>query len=512
LRHHTRPPEGCKGGFPVECTAQADGLLHGTERLIKGIGRRTRSLENAARDTFGLDVPKALQTSDWSAKRLSDGQLAYAATDAVVAWRLWLVQKKRLKASGRLVAYTLQRDVLPAVADMQLRGLRLDRNKHAEQVESWKLRLAEARREYHELTGQSPPATDVEVRAWVERTAPPEKLLEWRRTEKTGEISIAEVYLKRLALLGDPTVKLVLKMRSAEKLLRNFGPKLVGFIHPVTARIHADYMVGATKAGRFSAKRPNLQQLPAKRAPDFKGCIVPALGHVLVGCDFNQIEMRAAAWISGDRALTAVYAAGRDLHVETAAIIAKVPVERVTPEQREGAKPVNYGAIYGVGPLTLAENAFAEYEIEMSEAEAQAALERFFVAYHGFNDWRWDHWHRVKNIGRVRVPGSGRTVERGWEYGGRIRFAQACNIPVQGIAADCLLRAIKLVYLRWKGGGGLVACLHDELLMEVPEAQAEAARVLLEESMLEAFVATFPKAPIVGLAEAKVGRSWKEVK
>jgi hypothetical protein len=172
----------------------------------------------------------------------------------------------------------------------------------------------------------------------------------------------------------------VLAILAKEKLLSTFGAKFADKVNPVTGRLHTSYLLAGTKAGRFSASGPNLQQLPSTAAPEFKRCIVAAPGHLLVGCDWSQIEMRAAAWISGDRALTRVYADGRDLHAETAASVARVPVEHVTKEQRQAAKPVNFGAIYGIGPTSLAANAFADYGIEMSERDAAHALDRRFRA------------------------------------------------------------------------------------------------------------------------------------
>src|SRR5262249_44163647 len=158
-------------------------------------------------------------------------------------------------------------------------------------------------------------------------------------------------------------------------------PKLQQFINPVTGRLHAHYNLAGTKSGRFSCSAPNLQQLPSAKAPEFKNAIIAAPGHVLVGGDWSQIEMRAAAWISRDPALTAVYEQERDLHTETAAVIAGVAAAEVTPAQRQGAKAVNFGSIYGIGPRTLAEDAFDTYGIDMTEAEARAALARFFLAY-----------------------------------------------------------------------------------------------------------------------------------
>jgi DNA polymerase I-like protein with 3'-5' exonuclease and polymerase domains len=503
LRHHTTPIEGVKG-LPIECTLQGGGLVIGV-----GHGGEKRSLANVASAILNLNPPKALQSSAWGAPRLSPGQIAYAASDAVLAWRLWPKLNAAITARRCTLAYQLQRNAIPAVADMGLRGLGFDCNKHALQVDGWSRQLSDARHQFVEMAGRAPPSKPAEVRELITGVAG-DLLPNWPRSKKTGELSIKGSHLKRLITAGVAGARPLIAMLAMQKLLSTFGPKLADSVSPATGRIHCSYNIGGSKAGRFSAEKPNLQQLPASRAPEFRRCIVAAPGNVLISCDWNQVEMRAAAWLSKDQALTRVYAEGRDLHSETASAIARVLPGLVTPAQRQAAKPVNYGAIYGIGPVTLAEDAFDNYGIEMTEPEAKGALVRFFETYRGYDKWRWDHWRLVKLNKRVVVPVSGRTVEGAWEPEGRVRFPQACNIPIQGMCADAMLRAIALMGRRLPGA--MVACLHDEILLEVSEGDADRAKVALEEVMVEAFSMTFPGAPTNGVAKAGVGKDWLEAK
>jgi DNA polymerase-1 len=502
-----RPPAGRRSRGRVECTMQGAGLLLGTEHSALG----GRSLANAAARILDVEVPKDLQRSDWAAPKLSPGQLAYAASDAILAWRLWPEIERQLTAKKRIGAYELQRRAVPAVADMQLRGLLLDKDEHHRQTEVWAHELAASRQQYVELTGNPPPSTPAEVRSWLQRVLPEDRLASWPRTA-TGELSIAQTFLKRLVDID--SAKPVLVILARQKLLQNFGPKLSGLINLVTGRLHCDFNLAAAKSGRFSASTPNLQQLPNSRAPEFKRCVVAAPGNLLVGPDWSQIELRGAAWLAQDMALTRVYAEGRDLHVETAASIAGVPAEVVTAGQRQAAKPVNFGAIYGIGPATLRADAFANYGVEMSELEAARALDRFLSAYTQLARWREINADICQARGYVEI-GVGRVVEAGWEYSGRLSFPQCCNLPIQGICADAMLRALTLTHRRLKLAGirgGIIASIHDELLLEVAEGDAEPARLILEESMLAAFSETFPGAPANGVAAAKIGRSWAEVK
>jgi DNA polymerase-1 len=234
----------------------------------------------------------------------------------------------------------------------------------------------------------------------------------------------------------------------------------------------------------------------------------------LVGCDWSQIELRAAAWISGDPELTALYWEGRDLHREIAAQIANVPLSEVTPAMRQAAKAVAFGSIYGIGPTSLAEDAFDSYGVEMTVDAAKLALDAFFRRFSTLDRWRRNHEAICQSIGHVRI-GAGRVVEAAWERNGQLSFPQCCNLPIQGISADAMLRAIALVHRCFTAAnisGGLVATVHDELLAEVNEGDAERARDLLQAAMIEAFEQTFPGAPTQDVAVATVGRNWAELK
>jgi DNA polymerase-1 len=402
-------------------------------------------------------------------------------------------------------AYALQRDAIPAVVDMELRGLGIDLAEHGRQVEEWSRQLADARQKYAAATGRPPPSKPSEIREWITEVAG-DLLHDWKRTTN-GELSTAELQLKRLANVA--SAHPVLVMQAMAKLLSSFGPKLAAYVNPVTGRIHCSYNIAAAKSGRFSATRPNLQQLPSARSPDFRRCIVAGPGRVLICCDWDQIEMRAAAWISADPVLTAVYEQGRDLHRETAARISGAAV--VTDEQRKAAKAINFGSIYGIGPKRLVEYAFDRFEVTMTEDEARRSLDAFFATYASLKRWRRDNYNRAQASGVIHI-GAGRVVEATWEEGG-LTFPKCCDLPIQGACADAMLRAIRLVDRRLRGlDAGLVASVHDELVVESSEAGADRARETLEEGMIEAFVSTFSGAPVRGVTKTGIGRNWLEAK
>jgi DNA polymerase-1 len=512
IQHHSqyRRPAFRRSLGRFECTQQAAGLLRGV-----GFAGERRKLEIAARDFLGFDVPKKLQVSDWDAPILSQGQIAYACTDAISTWRLWPLMKAELRARQRWDAYVLQRGAIPAVADMELRGLGVDREAHAAITRRWAEELAEARHAYQELTGEAPPSKDADVRAWITHVLAkdPDRLARWPRTP-TGLLSTRTEHIQRLADI--PSARPILGIKAHEQLLRNFAAEWIAKVSPATGRLHCHYNISGSKSGRFSANNPNLQQLPGQKAPEFKHCIVADPGNLLVGCDYNQIEMRAAAWLYDDRALTAVYAEGRDLHTEAVTFIVGVRPDQVTPEQRQKAKALNFGAIFGIGAASLQQYAFANYGAEMTLQEAQNALDRFFNTYRQLKRGLRRNYDVCKARGYIEI-GCGRIIEAAWETetGGTLRYTLCANAPVQGICADAILRAIIWTHARLKKAGirgGLVACVHDELLLEVHQADAEAARGILQQAMLDAFIETFPGAPTNGVVKAEIGRTWAEVK
>ena len=500
------PPVRSPRPSRTDCTQQAANLLLGVNYDIG------RSLADTVRVFLKLTLPKGLQLSDWGAARLSPGQQAYAGLDAVLARKLWPLLEAELKRKDRYAAYVLQRKAIPGVADMQKRGMRLDRDKHKEWVETATRGLAEARRSYQAMMRRPPPTSDNDVREWLRLVLDEGRLRRWPRTGKKSELSVATVDIKYLTDV--PSMPLVLDIMRRQRLLNNFGDNLATKVSPVTGRIHCSFILGGTKAGRFSSRDPNLQQLPAKRAPEFKECIGAEEGCLLIACDWSQVELRALAWLSRDQALTQALHNQRDLHKATAARVNRIPETEVSAAQRSVAKIVNFATVYGGGPRTLVAQIFLDLGVRLSEAEAAAMQEAFFAQFAQAHQWRLDNHERCKRQGYVRI-GCGRTVEGRWEASRKLSFTQHCDLPIQGICADAMLRAITLAHARLKQAsinGGLIATIHDELVVEAAAADAEAARTILEQTMTDAFAETFPGAPTNGVATAKIGRNWAEVK
>jgi DNA polymerase I len=188
----------------------------------------------------------------------------------------------------------------------------------------------------------SVPETPAKKRAALVAILSSEELRRWRRTKKTNALSTARSDLLRAAAY--PPIQALVELSEVDKIMTAFGPTLTALVSPVTGRIHANYRVAATAAGRATCSYPNLQQAP--RDKDFRALFKPGPGAKFVGGDFSSMELRAAAHISGDRAMTAAFAHGVDLHRLTASRMTGKLLEDVTAEERQAAKPVNFGAIF----------------------------------------------------------------------------------------------------------------------------------------------------------------------
>jgi DNA polymerase-1 len=527
-----------------ECSMQAAGLMLGVHR---------RSLEDTARYYFGIELPKELQLSDWGADRLSQGQIAYAALDAILAFQLWPHLLRDLIKAERIGAYVLQRQAIPPVVRMQARGALMARAAHEGQIQHWQAELAQVRGDYHALTGELPPETPADIRVLLKDKLPPEVLQAWPRTKKTGELSTATEHLLRHAVTV-PELRLICTIKKFEKLLSSFGTTLAARISK-DGRINAGFNIASAKTGRMSCSDPNLQQLP--RDPAFRNCFVAADGYILVVADYNMMELRAAAEISNDALLRREFTNRVDLHRRTASQMFAIPEDQVNAEQRQAAKPINFGVIYGAGGAGLAQSAWASYGVVLTPQQAQAARDRFLARYRTLARWMRDHADLCQHRGHIAIGRYGRVILAEWEnapqptaisgpYGyddddddsdiddedgldaripyGRnyppraispLKYTLCCNAPVQGAGAEIITRAIALIdRMLEKAGipGGLVLVVHDELALEVPEDHAKEAAKLLRKAMEQAFREHFADAPIYGLVDVHIGKAWGEAK
>jgi DNA polymerase I-like protein with 3'-5' exonuclease and polymerase domains len=386
-----------------ECSMQAAGLMLGVHR---------RSLEDVAQHYLGIALPKELQLSDWGAEKLSPGQLAYAALDAIVALQLWPHLLRDLIKTGRGTAYVVQRDVIAPIMRMQARGVLMDIAVHQQQIQRWHTEHANACDAFLALTGQAAPETPAEIRDLLARVLPAETLQEWPRTVKTGALSTAADQLRKQAV-NVPALDQLCTLKKYEKLLSSFGDTLAARVGK-DGRIRAGFNIAAAKTGRMSSSEPNLQQIPRDKA--VRNCFVAREGCLFVLADFNMMELRAACEISNDTMLRRDLASNVDLHARTAAQMYGVSEDHPDIKAlRQGAKAINFGTIYGAGGAGLAASAWTSYGVVLTPAEAQAARDRFLARYRGLARWMWDHANLCQHRGYIAIGRYGRVILAAWE-------------------------------------------------------------------------------------------------
>jgi DNA polymerase I-like protein with 3'-5' exonuclease and polymerase domains len=273
-------------------------------------------------------------------------------------------------------------------------------------------------------------------------------------------------------------------------------------------RIHCRLHPLAADSGRFSCTEPNLQQVPSEHvAPGLRACFRAAKGHVLVVADYAQIELRVAAHLAPCEALRTVFREGRDPHRATAATLTGKPEAEVTPRERQLAKAVNFGFLFGMGAPRFRSYAQDSYGVALDERESQRAREAFLRTFPGIARWHT----KVGALGRGTPP---HAVTVRTALGRRKRFAAdrfsfnaALNIPVQGTAADGFKLAMTRLQPRLAALGGRgILCVHDEYIAEVSTARAEEARVVVEATMREAMQEIVTSVPIE--VEAKIAQTW----
>lgn len=420
----------------------------------------------------GLD--KTHQTSDWSGP-LTEAQLAYAAEDARVLLPLYDQQQAEVQQSGLSRVLEIEHRALPAIAWMGLMGVPFDPKRWLEVAKAEEARAKEALQKLDWRTNWDSPKQVLEAlrRAGIELSDTREETLSRYRTH--------------------PTVAALLAYREHKKRLSTYGGSWLEYLHPTTGRIHPSWRQIGAASGRMACSSPNLQQVPREAA--YRACFRAPEGRVLLKADYSQIELRLAAQIAGEKRMIEAFQRGEDLHTLTARLVTgKAEPSR---EDRQLAKALNFGLLYGMGAEGLRVYARTNYGLELSPQEAEALREAFFRAYPGLRAW-----HRRQPEGETEartLSGRRRVTDR---------YTEKLNTPVQGSGADGLKLAMTLLYESRREAPGCfpVLAVHDEIVIEAPAEGINAAYSWVTRSMREGMGAFLTKVPV--LVEAGVYEDW----
>ena len=324
---------------------------------------------------------------------------------------------------------------------------------------------------------------------------------------KTGYSTAADV-LEKLAPEHE-IIRDILEYRQLTKLNSTYATGLAGYIRE-DGRIHGTFNQTITATGRISSTEPNLQNIPVRTemGSKIRDIFVPKPGYVFVDADYSQIELRVLASLSGDEKLIESYHSAADIHAATASQVFHVPLEEVTPELRRNAKAVNFGVVYGISAFGLSE------DLSISRKEALDYINNYFKIYGGVKKFLDKQVADAKEkgfvktmFGRIRpIPEIKSSNFMTRSFGDRV----AMNSPIQGSAADIMKISMLKVDEALKESGydaNIVLQIHDELLIEVKEEEAEKVSKLVEKTMKEAVSLKVPLE-----VDAHIGKTWLEAK
>jgi len=487
--------------------------VHDWKSILKALDKRGIQLRGVADDTMLAAFLVDSSRTDYSlekavARKLGvqlDNDLGRAA-DLVRSLGETLapeIERSELEDVYRRIEMPLA----PILAKMEQAGVLVDEKVLADLSQELGRDIEGLEKEIFELAGRefnvgSPKQLGEVLYDELGLPAPP-------RRGKTKARSTAADVLEGLAA-EHPIARKILDYRELTKLKSTYIDALPNQVSPEDGRIHTTFNPTGSATGRLSSSDPNLQNIPIRTETGrrIRGAFVAPEGHCLLGADYSQIELRVLAHVSGDKMLQEAFLKGEDIHTRTAAEVFGVPPMMVGPEERRRAKAVNFGIVYGLSAFGLSN------QLGIPQKEARAYIEAYLELYSGVRKYmestvrqaRKDSF--VKTMFGRRRPitdlGSRNPAARG--------FAErtAINSPIQGAAADLIKLAMIEVdrcLREQKLKARLLLQVHDELLLEVPKDEVEAAGELVKRSMEDVHKLAVPL-----VAEVKTGANWRDLK
>lgn len=445
---------------------------------------------------------------------------AYAGEDADMSLRLWLAMREQIAAMKLEDLFRgLEMPLVAVLAEMEWNGIKVEPGELSRQEERLRARIGQLKDEILEASPRdfnpdSPKQLASILFNPTDAQEPGLGLKPLKKT-KTGYSTDVEV-LEKLA--SDDSVAsrvpgLIVEYRQLTKLVNTYLVALREAINPETGRVHASFNQTVAATGRLSSSDPNLQNIPIRTdiGREIRRAFVAEEGHVLISADYSQIELRLLAHLSDDPALIAAFEEGQDIHRAVAAQIAGIKPEEVTRKQRDGAKMVNFGIVYGVTAFGLARR------LGIGNAEAAEIIDGYKKRFAGITTFLEECIAQAKRLGYVETIMKRRRPIYGIDsrnQGERsLAERMAINSVVQGSAADLIKVAMVDLHGRVTGaqreieGVKMLLQIHDELVFEAEDAVVDRARALIVERMEGAMRL---KVPLV--VEAGVGRSWFENK
>jgi DNA polymerase-1 len=446
-----------------------------------------------------------------SFKHVELGQATcYAAEDADVTYRIWQHLRPRLARERLLTVYeTLERPMPKVLVEMELAGVKVDPDRLRQLSNDFAVRMSELEAEAHRAAGRP---FNLGSPKQIGDILFKEMGLASGRTTATGAMSTDASMLEDLAAQGHELPRILLDWRQLSKLKGTYTDNLVDAIDPKTGRVHTSYSLAAATTGRLASSDPNLQNIPIRteEGRKIRKAFIAEPGRVLVSADYSQIELRLLAHIGDIPQLKAAFADGLDIHAMTASEMFGVPVEGMPAETRRRAKAINFGIVYGISAFGLAN------QLGIGRDEAGAYIKTYFERFPGIRTYMDRMQRQVRSQGfvttifgrKVYIPAAQGRSQAERSFGDRA----AINAPIQGAAADVMRRAMVRMPAALRDAGlsaKMLLQVHDELVFEAPEAEADAliavAKRVMERAAEPAVALTVPL-----VVEARAAANWDD--
>jgi len=474
------------------------------ERILTCGVSREISLKTLVQKYLGLKIDKTVREgfTDPANPALKGNfnkeQLDYAARDVLVLRTIFEKQYRQLIDEKLIETAKLEFAIVPAIAEMEIRGSLIDTHKWRAHIAELEKKRDQINKEIQNDIRHLSPYSQVDLFGNESDTVnldSPMQLLQIFKKLGEDMPNTSELNLRRST---HPLAKKLLEYRAYEKMITSFGETILEKINEITGRLHPDFLQLGADTGRFACNNPNLQQIPADSG--FRSCFIATPGFKLITADYSQIELRIMAEVSDDPAFLKAFHEDIDLHSLTASQMFRVPIGKVNKDKRFQAKSINFGLMYGRGPVSLGN------QIGLSVDEARKLLDVYFSSYKKVKRWLDDIGRQAVRNKYVRTLGGRRREfvlpERSHPEYDRLISAierQGKNMPIQGTSADITKYAIAYIFqelTKQKLDAHLIHTVHDEIVVEAREDTVEKVAGIIEQNMIRAGEKLLKKVPV----------------
>lgn len=436
------------------------------------------SLKFLTQKYFGVELDKQMQESENWEGVITENHIEYVKNDVIYTRKLYYKLMDLMEGNKLLKVYEREKRALPAIVMLEMNGLNFE-------FENWNLALDEDR-----ILSE---ALEKRIQETLNNSElnlnSPKQLIEAISEYGIKLYSTADSVL---AMYSDEheVIKNIRKFRKLKAKIKTYGENLKSFITD-DGKLKSEWQLIGTKSGRMSCKKAPLQAMPSKSRQFF----VPSKGYKFICADYSQIELRVLASISGDSTLTNYFKEEIDLHTGTASLIFNKDLKEVSTDERKIAKSLNFGIVYGITAYGIQRN-LIKNGLEVTVEEAEEYRLTFLESYKD-----------VRELQQLLLGAS--TIST---LGGRVWKAsdltmnQRLNLPIQGSASEGLKEALALLLENMKEAWKLLAVVHDEILIEVPEEDAEEAKQILEQCMINGMKKIVKNVPIT--VESTISDTW----